>query len=207
MRKKLWAFPAILFGLQVAAVSQDVVPRGTELTVRTDESIHVKKSDRGRIYRGEVARDVLGRDGHVAVPRGAPAELIVKQVGRDEMIVDVESITVDGHRYVLDTSGEPSFNTDERSGVGGNKRTAKYVGGGAILGTIIGAIAGGGKGAAIGAAAGAAGGAGAQVLTRGREIRIPAESLLTFRLDRPIHLVDGPDPGRMRNGRHYHDDR
>jgi hypothetical protein len=62
------------------------------------------------------------------------------------------------------------------------------VGGGAVLGTLIGAIAGGGKGAAIGAAVGAAGGATAQVLTRGEEIRVPAESVLTFRLDQPWRL-------------------
>ena len=59
------------------------------------------------------------------------------------------------------------------------------VGGGAALGTLIGAVAGGGKGAAIGAAVGAAGGAATQVLTRGKEVQIPAETVLTFRLDQP----------------------
>ena len=64
----------------------------------------------------------------------------------------------------------------------------------AIIGSIIGAIAGGGKGAAIGAAAGAAGGATAQMATRGREIRIPSESVLTFRLERGLRLSEGPPP-------------
>jgi hypothetical protein len=73
-----------------------------------------------------------------------------------------------------------------------------------VLGTIIGAIAGGGKGAAIGAAAGAAAGAGGQVLTQGREVRVPAESILNFRLDQPL-LVNIPDTGSMRSGYHYHD--
>jgi hypothetical protein len=63
------------------------------------------------------------------------------------------------------------------------------VGGGALLGTVLGAIAGGGRGAAIGAAAGAAAGAGAQVLTRGKEIKVPAETTLTFRLEQPVRLV------------------
>jgi hypothetical protein len=49
-------------------------------------------------------------------------------------------------------------------------------------------MAGGGKGAAIGAAIGAAGGAGTQVLTRGKQINVPAESVLTFKLDQPIVL-------------------
>jgi len=62
------------------------------------------------------------------------------------------------------------------------------VGGGAALGTLLGALAGGGKGAAIGAIAGAAAGGGVQVLTKGREIRVPAETVLHFRLDQPLHL-------------------
>ncbi len=61
-------------------------------------------------------------------------------------------------------------------------------GGGAVLGTVIGAIAGGGKGAAIGAVGGGAGGAATQVLTRGKEVNVPAETLLTFKLDQPVTL-------------------
>jgi outer membrane lipoprotein SlyB len=67
-----------------------------------------------------------------------------------------------------------------------NKRTAEMVGGGAALGTIIGAVAGGGKGAAIGAIAGTAGGAGAQVLLKGKQVRVPAETILKFKLDQPL---------------------
>src|SRR5207249_3763331 len=86
---------------------------------------------------------------------------------------------------------------------GTNKRTGEYVGGGALLGAIIGAIAGGGKGAAIGAAGGAAAGAGAQVLTRGSRVNIPAESLLTFQLTQPVR-AGVVDTGYARNGIHYH---
>jgi hypothetical protein len=42
-------------------------------------------------------------------------------------------------------------------------------------------------------------------MTRGRELHIPAESLLTFRLERPLRYAEGPDNGYMRNGQHYHD--
>jgi hypothetical protein len=74
------------------------------------------------------------------------------------------------------------------TGIGKNKRTAETVGGGAALGTIIGAIAGGAKGAAIGVLVGAAGGAGIEVLNKGKDVRVPAETLLNFRLDRPVTL-------------------
>jgi outer membrane lipoprotein SlyB len=70
-----------------------------------------------------------------------------------------------------------------------NKRTAEYSGGAAALGAIIGAIAGGGKGAAIGAGAGAGAGALTQVLTKGGSIRVPAETVLTFQLDKPVQIV------------------
>jgi hypothetical protein len=101
-------------------------------------------------------------------------------------------------------TGADNAVTTEKEGVGKNKRTAKYVGGGAVIGSMIGAIAGGGKGAAIGAIAGGAAGAGAQTITRGRDIHVPAESLLTFRLDRPLMLSHSGDNGYSRNGRHYH---
>ena len=74
------------------------------------------------------------------------------------------------------------------TGVGNSKRTAEAVRGGAVLGGIIGAIEGGGKGAAIGVLVGGAGGAGAQVLTRGRDVQVPSETLLNFRLDKPVML-------------------
>ena len=76
--------------------------------------------------------------------------------------------------------------------------------GGAILGTILGAVAGGGKGAAIGAVAGAGAGAAAGLSTRGKELNVPVESLVTFRLEQPIR-IDAPDGGYDRDGHHYHD--
>jgi outer membrane lipoprotein SlyB len=63
------------------------------------------------------------------------------------------------------------------------------VGGGALIGTIIGAVVGHGKGAAIGAAVGAAGGAEAEVLTKGKQVSIPAETVLTFSLNNSVTLA------------------
>lgn len=181
----------------------DRVPRGTQIVVRTDEPIVVNHWDRGRIYRGEIAQDVYATDGDLAFSRGTPVEMTVREEGDGDLVVDLESIITGRRRFLVDGSSE-EYSAGSRPGVGENRRTAKYVGGGALIGSIIGAIAGGGKGAAIGAAAGAASGAGAQIVTRGREIRIPAESVLTFRLDRPLRYVEGPDNGYVRDGHHYH---
>jgi len=203
------ALPALLLGFAVAAPAQvDVIPSGTNITVRTNERIDMHDSSDGRIYTAVVDQDVRDRDGQVVIPRGSDAELIIRNLGREDMAVDMESVTVQGRRYIVSTTDQTYQGTD-KEGLGKNSRTGKYVGGGAILGTIIGAIAGGGKGAAIGAVAGGAAGAGTQVITRGRDVRIPSESLLTFRLDRPLELGRGDrsrDDGYNRNGSHYHND-
>jgi len=169
--------------------------------VRTNDYINTHSRD-GRIYYGRIADDVRGSDGQIAIPRGSDVELIVRRARDNDLILDIESITAYGQRYAIDTQAE-RIESSNRDGVGASKRTGEFVGGGAVLGTILGAIAGGGKGAAIGAAAGAAAGAGGQILTQGREVRVPPESIVNFRLDAPL-LINVPDNGYDRNGDHYH---
>jgi hypothetical protein len=156
--------------------------RGTFITVRTRQSIDTDR--RGdRVFSAVVENDVwddLGRLAIPAIPRGAPAELFVRSARDGDLILDLESVTVGHQRYAL-SAGANRIEAPE-----GNA-PASVVGGSAILGTIIGAIAGGGKGAAIGAAAGAAAGVG--LLTRGRFIRVPAGSVVTFRLERSLSVV------------------
>jgi hypothetical protein len=178
------------------------IAAGTSITVRNNEPIDVRQTD-GRMFSGVVYQDVLDAHGNVAIPRGSDAELTVRTDSNQDLALDLESVTVNGQRYAL-TAHSDRLADGQKDGIGQNKRTAEYVGGGALLGTIIGAIAGGGKGAAIGAAAGAAAGAGTQVLTRGKTVNVPAESLLTFRLERTLEM-GAADGGFDREGRHYHD--
>src|SRR5262249_53426765 len=120
----------------------------------------VRDRSDGRIFTGEIAEDVLGASNQVLIPRGSRVELIVQNVGRGEMAIDLDSVSVAGRRYMADAA---IYRDSRRAGIGTNARTGEYVGGGALFGTILGAIAGGGKGAAIGAVAGAAAGGSAQV--------------------------------------------
>jgi hypothetical protein len=172
--------------LSIGAGAQGIgrIDAGTTVTVRTNESIDAKESD-GRVFMGTVAEDVMDRNGTILVPRGSDVEMVVKKISDNDVALDLQSININGQRYTVDSSDQV-VSGESKEGIGVNKRTGKYVGGGALLGAVIGAIAGGGKGAAIGAAVGAAGGAGAQVLTRGRSVSVPAESLVTFRLDQPL---------------------
>jgi hypothetical protein len=104
-------------------------------------------------------------------------------------VLDLESITVNGERLSVVSTPERVPAESGKEGVGANKRTGKYVGGGAVIGAIIGAVAGGGKGAAIGAATGAGAGAVGQTVTRGHKVRLPVESLISFRLDRELNVT------------------
>lgn len=177
----------------------------TTLVVRTSEAIDVKNAD-GLIFTGTIEEDVLDRNGDVAIPVGSTVELIARKDG-DELTLDLDSVTVGRERYAVladtntvGTSGRLEAGIDT---IGKNRETATYVGGGAILGSILGAVTGGAKGAAIGAAVGAAAGAGTQIVTRGRSVYLPAESLVTFRLARRLN-VGVEDTGFYRENRHYH---
>jgi len=178
------------------------IDAGTTIAVRTDETIDSNAAD-GRVFTGSVDRDVLNRYGRVAIPQGAEVELIVRQISNTQLALDLDSIIVNNQRYGVLTDSNITTADSRRDGIGANSRTGRYVGGGALLGAIIGGIAGGGKGALYGAGVGAAGGAGAQILTRGRSVRVPVESLLTFRLQQPMQLGVS-DAGFINDGRHYH---
>jgi hypothetical protein len=182
----------------------DPVPAGTTIQVRTTEAIDSESID-GRIYKGIIENDVRDTQGQLAVPKGATAELVVRRGPDNELVLDLDSVTVYGRRYGVDaTRNRIGGGVDIRnSGIGANKETARNVGGGALLGAVLGAVIGGGDAAAAGAVAGAAVGAGAQILTKGRHVNVPSETLLSYRLQSDMFL-DVQDSGFDRNGSHYH---
>jgi hypothetical protein len=164
------------------AQSGRVVPKDTEIKVRTDVAIPAKPAA-GASYGARVSDDVKDNSGAVLIPRSSRARLVAISQGKDTTL-DLRYVTLEGRRYLLTNASEGKTGP---GGLGTNKRTAKYVGGGAAVGAVLGAIFGGGKGAAIGALAGGAGGAGAQVYT-GRKKAIPAETELTYKLAEDLQL-------------------
>lgn len=166
-----------------------ILPFGTDLVVRTDETIDSSNTQTGQLYRATITEGVMDAEGNQAIPAGAPAQLLIRQmttggvVGSAELVLDLYSVTIDGKQYRVVTS-----NVDEssRKGVGKNRRTAEFLGGGAAIGALMGGIFGGGKGAGIGALSGAGGGMFTQVFTRGKQVKVPAESVLRFRLERRL---------------------
>ena len=178
-----------------ANVQRLEAPAGTELVVRTVEAIDSRNAESDQIFSAIVEQAVTDASGRLIIPGRSSAQLMIRNVssggatGSPEMVLDVQSITVDGRKYLVSTT---DLTEDSDTGIGTNTRTAATIGGGAVIGTVIGAIAGGGKGAAIGGVIGAAGGAATQVLTKGHHVKVPAETVLKFRLDKPVTLrVEG----------------
>ena len=169
------------------------LPRGSEISVRTNEPIDSETAAEGQTFDAQVTRNATDANGDVVIPRGSPARIVIKSAskggrikGASDLVLDLQSVTINGKPYMIDTV---DVTKQGKSGVGANKRTATYTGGGAALGAIIGAIAGGGKGAAIGAASGAGAGALTQILTKGKSIKVPVESVLTFNLDKELKVT------------------
>jgi outer membrane lipoprotein SlyB len=168
-----------------------VLPAGTEIAVLTNQEIDSATAQPGQTFTADIAENVTDSAGRVVIPKGSEGELVLRKVSsggvtsNPELALDLQSVKVGGRRYTVNAQDVEQKGT---GGIGANKRTAEMVGGGAVLGTLIGAIAGHGKGAAIGAATGAAAGAGAQILTRGKTVKVPAETTLRFKLDQPLRL-------------------
>jgi len=171
-----------------------VLGEGTKVSVRTEDTIDSAKAAEGQGYAAEVADDVLDANGDVVIPHGSNAQIVIRSAskggrfrGASDLVLDLQSVSVDGQQYTVSTT---DLKESGKQGLGANKRTAEYSGGGAALGAIIGAIAGGGKGAAIGAGAGAGAGAVTQIATKGGSIKVPSETVLTFQLDKPVKIVE-----------------
>jgi len=140
---------------------------GTSVVVRPNEAIDVERKD-NRVYRGIVDQDVRGDNGQLAIPRGSPVELIVRVAPDNDLVLDLESVTVNGERYAIKADANRVQSARDQS----------------LVGAIVGAINGG--------------------EARGRAIRIPRDTALSFRIDRTLE-IGVADEGVEREGHHYHD--
>jgi hypothetical protein len=167
------------------------LPAGTPIRVRLDQDLGSKISNPGESFPATVADDVVV-NGQVVIPRGSRAEGTVidaKPLGRFKggayLAIRLDRVHTRWGSYPVATS------SIARAEKGKGRRSAGFIGGGAGLGAIIGGIAGGGKGAAIGALAGGGAGTAGSAFTGNKQIVLPAETLLTFRLDHSVHITEG----------------
>ena len=140
-----------------------VVPAGTSLLVRTNDTISTKRAYRDTIYEASLAEDVLDQNGVVLIPKGSPVDLAVFSfaflgpggAGMTELVLGLRAVTLSGVTYRVNSAEPP-----RAGGLGADDHTAKWVGG---------------------APAG-------EVLTRGSRINVPSGTLLRFQTTDPIRL-------------------
>jgi hypothetical protein len=182
--------------VRVTTTTPNTVPAGTEFAIEVDQEINTDQPNPTATYGAHFAQSIVDQNGREIVPGGSAAELIVVgmeeggAIGSPTLTLAIRSVNVDGRRYVISTEGEEQSG---EGGLGANKRTGIFVGGGALLGTAIGAVVGGTRGAIIGGVLGGAAGAATQVITRGKEVKVPAGTTLEFRLDQDWRLVPTED--------------
>jgi hypothetical protein len=159
--------------------------------IRLVQAVSTKTVNEGDTFRATLQLPIV-RDGAVIAERGSSvvgrvvaSDRAGRVKGKSDLQLSVSEIsTTDGQHIPVETA------ILDRQGADGKKGDTAKMGGAAALGAIIGAIAGGGKGAAIGAGAGGAAGAGDVLLTRGKDVEIPSETELTFRLSRPVVITE-----------------
>jgi hypothetical protein len=165
-----------------------IVPADTVITVVLDQAVGSKISTPGQAFSATV-QNPIEVDGRLAIPKGARASGVVRDAkpagrfkGGATLALTLTSVTVKNEDYNIQTTA-PS-----EASKGKGKRTAALVGGGAGGGALIGGLAGGGKGALIGGLIGAAAGTGGAGLSGNREITLPAETVLTFKLVEDLEI-------------------
>jgi glucose/arabinose dehydrogenase len=165
------------------------LPRGTRLEVRLDQTIDVKHVASGDRFGGTLAQPVV-EGNTVAVPAGSGAtgEVLVahkrgKFKGRSMMALTLTRLDVNGTQYRIETGSLA------RSKKGKGKRSAAFIGGGAGMGMLIGGLATGGVGLLFGGLAGGGAGALGAAFTGNSDLKIPAETVVTFRLQDALTLA------------------
>jgi hypothetical protein len=164
------------------------IPQGTIITVRLVEMLSTKSNNSGDKFNASLAEPIevngqtVANTGDRLSGTVVDAEPLGRFKGGAKLQLTLDGITINGKRYGLQTA---SVNRTQK---GKGKRTGAMIGGGAGLGAIIGGIAGGGKGAAIGALVGGGAGTAGAAYTGNSNITLPAESLLSFKLLRPVDV-------------------
>ena len=179
--------------LAMTAASPDrsepvTVAEQTSIRVTLDQALASNQSRPGDHFDAAVSKAIIIAD-KMVIPQGARVEGLVvdahhsgRLMGRARLQLALQTVEVDGKNYEIRT-------TSSRK-VGGNhkKRNLAWIGGGAGGGLLIGALAGGGEGALIGGPIGAGAGTAAALLTGKKDIKLPAETHLTFKLAEPVKV-------------------
>jgi hypothetical protein len=165
-----------------------LIPGGTAIRVRLNQELDTRRNRAGDRFTATLATPIE-EHGRVVVPRGTTftghvtaAKASGRMKGQAVLGVTLDSFEINGQSYPVVTTS--SGRTSKKH----KKRNLVLIGGGSGVGALIGGLAGGGGGALIGAGAGAAAGTVGAAFTGKKQVSLPAESLLTFRLEETVEM-------------------
>ena len=162
------------------------IPAGTEFDVRLGHMLSSKTAQVEDRFEATTMVDLRDERGRVLVPAGSVMRGVVSSVNKatrmdrkGSMTVAFDRVTINGRSYPIRATVTQAI---ESEGIMGEK---EKIGIGAGAGAIIGAILGGVKGAVAGILIG---GGGTIAATEGKDVELPAGSVLRVRLDSPLVL-------------------
>jgi len=162
-----------------------VVPVGKELDVRLQSSLSSGTAKNEQRFEATTVADAM-QGGKVLIPAGSVVRGVVSDVtpaGRVDrtgsMKLNFDRITINSQPHQIRAMATQVF---QSGGLRDDKATA---GTGASIGGVIGGLAGGVSGALLGAAIGAGG---AVASTEGKNIDLPAGTVIRIRFDSPLNL-------------------
>ena len=170
---------------EVNSSAYGVIPAGQELDVRLGTTLSSKTAKVEQRFEATTVADVT-QNGTALIPAGSMVRGVVSGVdpaGRldraGSLTLSFDEMTVRGRTYPMRAMATSVF---ESGGIREEKGTAGI---GAGAGAILGGVLGGLKGAILGAVIGAGG---AIAATEGKDIELPAGSIIRIRLDSPVSI-------------------
>lgn len=171
---------------QTEQPEQIVIPSGTAITVRLQNSVSSATSHAGDQFDATLDQPLVV-DGKTVAAEGTQVTgrvLAARHSGRlrhpGYLRIALSSLTLNGKAVPVRSSSVSI------AGGSHKRRNLAWIGGGTGGGALIGALASGGSGALIGSAIGAAGGTTGAFITGKKDVGFSAERRLTFRLTRLV---------------------
>lgn len=162
-----------------------IIPVGQELDVRLQSSLSSETATVEQRFEATTVVDLL-QDGRVLVPAGSIVRGVVSGVQRPGRIERAGSLTlsfdqmiVRGREFPMRAMATQMFES------GGIRAEAGTIDAGAGIGGIVGGILGGVQGAVLGAVIGTGG---AVVATEGKNVHLPAGSIIRLRFDTAVDV-------------------
>jgi hypothetical protein len=161
------------------------IPVGQEIDVRLQAPLTSDTAQVEDRFEATTAAD-LYRGNEVLIPAGSLVRGVVSSVKRasrterkGELTVAFDQVTINGRSYPMRGTVTQALESD------GIRGEAGRIGAGSAVGAIIGGIMGGVKGALIGVLIG---GGGTIAATEGKDVTLPAGTVLRVRLDTPPNI-------------------